>query len=111
MSRLALVGLVLASALVGGAASSYVAIAVAQTQPAPAPVPAAARARFEHWCSTLDGVGLKAAGERGWEMVTAYTSLGGSKVVLRGTSGSEWSQLHTTLPVTPTTYCFKRALP
>jgi hypothetical protein len=106
MSRLALVGLVLASALVGGAASSYVAIAVAQTPPA-----APARAsRFEHMCATMDGMAIKTAGERGWEMVAAYTSLGGSTLVLRGNAGT-FSELNTKLPVTPTTYCFKRSLP
>jgi hypothetical protein len=106
MSRLALVGLVLASALVGGAASSYVAVAIAQSQP-----PAPARAvRFEHMCATMDGMAMKTAGERGWEMVAAYTSLGGSKLVLKGSTGP-FSQYDTKLPVTPTTYCFKRALP
>jgi hypothetical protein len=106
MSRLALVGLVLASALVGGAASSYVAVAIAQSQPAPP----ARTPRFEHMCATMDGMAMKTAGERGWEMVAAYTSLGGSTLRLKGMTGT-FAQLDTKLPATPTTYCFKRALP
>jgi hypothetical protein len=109
-SRIGLVGLALASAVVGGIASSYAAIAVAQTQPAASPAPPPRATRFEHWCSTMDGMGLKVAGERGWEMVAAYTSLSGASVVLKGTTGA-FAQVATTLPVTPTTYCFKRAVP
>lgn len=105
-SRLGLVGLVLASALVGGAASSYVAVAIAQSQPA-APVRAV---RFEHLCQVMDGMAIKTAGERGWEMVAAYTSAGGSTVVFKGSTGA-LTQLDARLPATPTTYCFKRALP
>jgi hypothetical protein len=109
-SRLALVGLSLASAVLGGAASSYVAVAVAQSAaaaPAPA-VPPLPATRFEHWCSHLAGPGLKLASDRGWELVAAYADLSGAKLLF---SGNELGQFQATLPTLPTMYCFKRPAP
>lgn len=108
MSRLALAGLALASALVGGAASSYVAVAFAQQGPA---APGGARAtlpRFEHWCQQLDHNGLRVAGERGWELVSAFKELSETKIFLAEPRGAVGTALTTTLPAIPTTYCFKR---
>jgi hypothetical protein len=105
-SRLALAGLALASALVGGAASSYVAVAFAQQTPAATPAAAPVPARFDHWCQRLDQKSLRVAGERGWELVAAYNDLSETKIYLKDQVASD--DLSTTLPAMPTTYCFKR---
>jgi hypothetical protein len=115
MSRLALAGLALASALVGGAASSYVTAAFAQKAPAVVPVvaPLTTAPRFEHYCSSLDTAGLALAGKNGWEMVSAFSSLAGAQVggTLTLASGSGHGVQVAVTPSIVVTYCFKRPAP
>jgi hypothetical protein len=115
ISRLALAAVVVVSSLTGAVAASVVTAVHAQA-PVVAPTAAAATAvapaRFEHYCAAIDAVALRLAGQRGWELVSAYSTVRSGSLSGSLAHGIGSERLTATLsPVSDVTYCFKRPMP